>query len=127
MVNFLIVGAFGALGAMTRYGVGLLMIRWFGEAFPWGTFCVNIAGCFALGMIKENWLPLEEMHSSLRLGLSVGLLGALTTFSTFSYETVALFESNRALAAGANVAANLIVGILAVGLGIAVARWLAIS
>jgi CrcB protein len=122
MINFLFVGIFGALGAMTRYGTGLLMIRLFGESFPWGTLCVNVVGCFALGMLKENWLPLEDLHGSLRIGLAVGLLGALTTFSTFSYETVALIELNRPIAAAANIVANLVVGLSAVGMGVLFAR-----
>ena len=107
------VAAGGAVGATARYAVGLLAVRWHPEAAPLGTFAVNAAGCLLIGaavtLVERSTLP-----PSLGLFLITGLLGGLTTFSTFAYETVLLAgPRGRFDLALLNLAANLGVGLLA--------------
>jgi CrcB protein len=115
---YLLVGAGGFLGANARY----LLARWVGilvEArFPLGTFLINVGGSFLLGLlgslIVQKALPNAD---ALRLALGVGFLGAFTTFSTFEFETNALFEDALWLTALANVFLSLFLGLVAVRLG----------
>lgn len=120
------VAAGGAIGAVCRYVVGLLVLRWHPEAGPLGTFAVNIAGCFLIGLMmplveRPNLPPLAALF------LITGGLGALTTFSTFGHETVLLATSRQRVdLALLNVTANLAVGIAAVWAGRSVIRWLSV-
>lgn len=116
-MNWLLVALGGAVGAPLRYltdravqqarhGRGLPYV------FPWGTFTVNAAGSLLLGVLIGAALsgPAYAL-------VGTGLCGALTTYSTFSYETLRLAEGGRAFLAGANVVASLLVGLGAVFLG----------
>lgn len=107
----------GGLGASARYGLSLAARRLVPEAaLPWGTFAANIIGCAALGLLAvlftESSLPRE-----VKIGATTGLLGGLTTFSTFSHETLLLAQSGRWGLAATNLAGNLIVGLLAAAAG----------
>ncbi len=121
MIEFLFVALFGAVGAVCRHGANLLAFRVFGPPFPIGTLAVNVVGCFLLGMLS---------HFGHRLGpvfqpaLAAGFLGSLTTFSTFSYETVRFLEDGRFGLAGLNLAANLGMGLAAAWFGLDLARTL---
>lgn len=87
---FLVV--FGAIGTLARYGLqGLIQYR-AGSAFPTGTLVVNLAGCFLLGGIGQYSLAHLSFPPDWRVGVTVGFLGAFTTFSTFSWETVHLLD-----------------------------------
>ncbi|MEI7832965.1 MAG: fluoride efflux transporter CrcB, partial [bacterium] len=90
--------------------------------FPWGTFVINISGCFILGLfatiVSERVIPAPQ----LRLLVSIGFVGAYTTFSTFEYETLRLAEGGSMLRALANILASVLVGFLAVWLGAKLAR-----
>jgi CrcB protein len=82
----------GALGAVSRYGVaglvqGMLRGRP-GEAFPWGTLLINVSGCFAMGLLAPVLLERSVLRPEFRMAILVGFLGAYTTWSTFSYETL---------------------------------------
>lgn len=111
MKTVLAIAAGGALGAVARYyvniGTGVLL----GTAFPWGTLVVNLIGCFAMGVLLElmaiTWSPSAE----LRAFLTVGILGALTTFSAFTLDVVLLYGRGEMLLGGvyifASVAASL--------------------
>lgn len=112
----------GAIGAVSRYVVAVLTVRWFGESFPFGTLIVNVLGCFLLGLIGEYKIERQAIPPYLYSGLAAGFLGALTTFSTFGFETLRRAEANQWWIAGANIVANLAVGLLAVWLGINLAR-----
>jgi fluoride exporter len=123
---YLLVGAGGFAGAITR----LLVARWVGvladTRFPLGIFAINVSGSFLLGVlgtiVAQKVMPNSE---SLRLALGVGFLGAFTTFSTFEFETHALFDDGSWLTATTNMFASLFVGFLAVRAGIVVAKaWL---
>jgi CrcB protein len=123
---YLLVGVGGFAGANARFvlarGVGAL----FETRFPLGTFVINISGSFLLGIlgavIEQRVMPNSE---AMRLALGVGFLGAFTTFSTFEFETHALFEDGSWLTATTNIVASLLLGLFAVRAGIVVAKnWL---
>lgn len=103
----------GGLGAAVRFGVS----RWFGRhtttRFPWGTMAVNLFGCVIIGVLAQSpWIP-----ASLRWFAEVGFVGALTTFSTFSYETIWLMETREVPSALANIGLSLGLGLGGVALG----------
>jgi len=128
MDKLLAVGLGGFIGAIARYTLTGLMHRRFPAFLPSGTLLVNVLGCLTIGilmaLVKER--VLLSGHETLRFFLITGILGSLTTFSTFGYETVELIvqESNLRLAAW-NVAGNLVLGLAAVGAGLWIGRVLA--
>lgn len=89
------IAAGGAIGALGRHYVNVLALAWFGTAFPWGTLTVNIAGSFLMGVFIELSALVWSPGAMLRAMLTVGMLGAFTTFSTFSLETVLLYERGQ--------------------------------
>jgi fluoride exporter len=101
----------GAVGAPARYLTDLAVQRTHGTAFPWGTWTVNVVGSFVLGVVAAagpDWVVTL---------VGTGFCGALTTFSTFGYETVRLAEEGDTSAAVWNVAASLLAGLTAAVLG----------
>jgi CrcB protein len=108
----------GGLGALLRYEVERGVRRRLGPSFPYGTLLINVTGSFLLGLLTG----LAEHHglnTGLVTVLGTGLLGAYTTFSTFSVDTVGLAERGRGGAALANVGASLVLGLGAAALGLA--------
>ena len=122
MRDLLLIAIGGALGALLRYGASIGSRHVFGAGFPYGTLLVNGIGCFAIGFLAHLSLQDDLLPEWLRPGLAVGFLGALTTFSTFGFETIAHFEKGEPLLAAANVVSNLILGLAAVCAGLWVAR-----
>ena len=115
----------GALGAVSRYGVNLACARWLGDHFAFGTLVVNVVGCFLLGMLAPlGSAEFARWNAVTHSAATVGFLGALTTFSTFGFETARYIENTQHGAAMANVGANLLLGMAAVYLGLTVGRWL---
>lgn len=114
----------GALGALSRYGLSGLSYRVLGEAFPWGTLVVNVLGSFLIGLIAHLGLSTDVLSPASRTAVTVGFLGALTTFSTFSYETIGYLEDGDWRTAALNITANLIACLLAVAAGMALGRLL---
>jgi CrcB protein len=114
----------GALGALARYGVDGFVSRRLLAAFPWGTFVVNITGAFVLGLLMT--LMTEQLTTApwLRSALTIGLLGAYTTFSTLSYETYRLLEVGAVGLAAANMFGSMAAGLFAVYLGVVAGRAL---
>lgn len=108
----------GALGALARYGISGWVYDRMGETFPWGTLVVNVLGCLALGAVVR-WLQVSAVSPEIRPFLTIGLLGAFTTFSTFSFETVALLQDGQWTKAGVYVGASVLVGLAAVVAGMA--------
>jgi CrcB protein len=100
----------GSLGAISRYGVGLLTVRLWGSHFPWGTLVVNLTGCFLIGLIFALADRGRLVTPEMRLLLITGYLGALTTFSSFSLETVNAGRSGLMLLPLANILINNIGG-----------------
>lgn len=125
----LAIGVGGAVGAITRYMVTGLTRQWLGEGFPYGTLIVNLLGCLALGCLAELAATWNETHPGrfpawLHQGIGIGLLGALTTFSTFGHETIRHLERQEYMAGLVNVGISVLAGLVAVAVGIALARWL---
>jgi CrcB protein len=126
LMPYLLVGLGGFIGANARFVVARLVGALFETRFPLGTFVINVSGSFLLGvlgtLVAQRVMPNSE---SMRLALGVGFLGAFTTFSTFEFETHALFDDGSWLTATTNMFASLFVGLLAVRAGIVVAKtWL---
>jgi CrcB protein len=112
------VSAGGFLGANARYLVGLWAADRFGTAFPWGTLLINVSGSFVLGFYLTLATERFVGRSTTRLFLATGFLGAYTTFSTFSYETVQMAAAGAVLPAAGYVAGSLLLGIAAAVAGI---------
>lgn len=116
------VAAGGAVGAMARHGVSKTALHFLGPNFPWGTLAANIAGSFAMGMLIV-WLAVREPSSpALRAFLTVGLLGAFTTFSTFSLDVVTLYRDRTILIAGAYLLASVILSVSGLLAGLALGK-----
>lgn len=122
MKNLVLVAAGGGLGASLRYLTGIAALRWFGPNFPWGTLVVNVVGSFLMGMVAELIIRRLGVGTDLRLFLMTGLLGGYTTFSAFSLDAVLLFERGALSAALGYVLLNVIGAIVALVLGLALAR-----
>lgn len=118
--DWLFVAAGGAVGALLRYGVDVGATRMFGPEWPIGTAVVNIVGSLVLGLVIG--LGPQAVPQSARLFFATGVLGAFTTFSTFSVNTIGLFERGDVGAAIANVLLNTTCGLLAAGLGLWLGR-----
>jgi CrcB protein len=114
-VNWLLVIGGAMVGAPLRYLTDRAVRFRHDSVFPWGTFTVNVTGCLLLGL-------LTGAASQLQLLLGTGLCGALTTYSTFSYETLRLAETGARLHAAANVTASVAAGLGAAFAGVALAR-----
>lgn len=121
-IELLLIGIGGAVGAMSRFGIAELSKKLFSSPFPVGTLVANLAGCFLIGVLVGSGQA--EKSDPLRLGVGIGFLGSLTTFSTFGAETMKhINDSNWAVAAG-NITANLLLGLLLVALGIVAGKKL---
>ena len=125
MRSILLIGLAGAAGAISRYGVGLWAQKQWGNNFAFGTLIVNVLGCLVLGCILELDSQTDWVRTPVRLFLAVGFLGAFTTFSTFGFETLKFIQDGSHHLAILNVAANLLLGLLAVWLGWMLARMIA--
>lgn len=112
----------GAIGVLARYLVSIWAVSKIGSNFPYGTLIVNISGCFIMGVFMV--LATERLITSpyARLIVGVGFLGGLTTFGSFSYETLYLFQSGHMFKAGLNMFGNIGVGMLATLAGAAMTR-----
>jgi CrcB protein len=123
MNQILLIGLGGAFGAISRFGLSSLVYQLTGRGFPWGTLVVNVLGSLAMGFLSV-WLIERVVSSDLRALLMVGFLGALTTFSTFSLETLALIEEGALLRAFANMLTSVVVCVAAAWVGVIIARSL---
>jgi CrcB protein len=113
----------GAAGALARYGLeGVISRR--ATAFPWGTFVVNISGAFLLGLLFTLLTERFIVAPWLRSAITIGFLGAYTTFSTLTLETFRLFEDGSYLAAAFNILGSVVVGLVAVFAGVVLGRVL---
>lgn len=120
-MNWLLVLLGGAVGAPLRYLADRAVQARHDTVFPWGTFCVNVAGSLFLGILTGMALS-GVAGSGVRLLLGTGFCGALTTYSTFSYETLRLAETGAPLHAVLNVLASVVAGLGAVFAGLALAQ-----
>ena len=124
MREILLLAFAGALGTLGRYGLSGWAYRLMGERFPYGTLAVNITGCLLIGFVMQTGLVTEIIPRTYRFVITMGFLGAFTTFSTFSYETLRYVENGAWLFAIANAALNLVLGLSATWAGFAAANTL---
>ena len=118
MKNLLFVAMGGAVGAMLRYGISSGIYTWFGRSFPYGTLAVNVLGSFAIGLLSILLIEKFDVPHEVRLALVVGVLGALTTFSTFSWDTLDLMQQGMMQKAFINVLFNVVICIGAAWAGV---------
>ncbi|MCM2344754.1 MAG: fluoride efflux transporter CrcB [Alphaproteobacteria bacterium] len=123
MINLLAVAAGGALGALLRHGVNHLSA---GAAFPWGTMVVNISGSLLMGLFIGMSALFLDIPPALRAFLTVGMLGAFTTFSTFSMDAVLLLEKGRLIEGVLYIAGSVGLSLLALVLGLVIVRMMPI-
>ncbi len=114
----------GGIGASLRYALSIWVDQRLVASFPWGTLLVNFVGSFLIGLLVSGLDQRGLTSPALRLFLITGVLGAFTTFSTFSLETVRLIDAGRLSLAAANMAGSVLVCLLAAIAGIALARSL---
>jgi CrcB protein len=120
-MNWLLVIGGAAVGAPLRYLTDRAVQARHDSLFPWGTFLVNVSGCLVLGLVTGAALA-SVVSSPVRLVLGTGFCGALSTYSTFSYETLRLMEQGAARYALVNVVASTAVGLGAAWAGVAGAQ-----
>lgn len=114
----------GAFGALSRFGIAQLSIQLFGKDFPYGTLIVNVFGSLLIGFLSVYFLTKINWDPMIRLAVIVGFLGAFTTFSTFSMDTLALLESGAMAKGLLNIALNVCLSLLSVWIGMLIARSL---
>jgi CrcB protein len=112
---------FGALGTLARYGLQGLVQGRAGSSFPAGTLVVNLLGCFLLGGIAEYAMRHLSVPPEWRIGITVGFLGAFTTFSTFTFEAVRLMQDGEWARAWTYILVSVVGGMLAIVLGMRLA------
>lgn len=122
MINYLIVGIGGFIGAIARYAIGAWIGQKWGRSFPLGTFFVNVSGSFFIGLLMSLFTERFMVNPQWRLLLVVGFLGAYTTFSTFEYETGGLIKDGEWLIALLNIVFSVVAGFAALKLGEVIAK-----
>ena len=123
-LRILLIAIAGAIGAVSRYGLSSFISNQFGEKFALGTLAVNVIGCFLIGFVMHLALSTDIISEQTRIAVTVGFLGALTTFSTFGYETLKYIDDRAWLMAASNVVLNVACGLLATILGLIIAKAL---
>lgn len=112
----------GAAGSVSRFVLGALVQRWSGAPFPIGTLVVNVTGCFLFGFLMRYALATSTLTPELRALLTTGFCAGYTTFSTFSYESVALLDSGQYGRAGLYIVLSVVLSLLGTVAGFAAAR-----
>lgn len=120
MLKVIYVGIGGFIGAALRYLISMQSTKWFDFSIPMGTLMVNVLGGFLIGMIMEFSLSTDLIPENLRLFLTTGIMGGLTTFSTFSYETVSLISDGSYIYGSLNICLNLFLSLA----GVLLARFI---
>ncbi len=121
MERALLITLGGAIGTVLRYLISLIAARWLGAEFPYGTLIVNLSGAFLIGVVQQlGTEPLVVIPDNTRLFLTTGMMGGLTTYSTFSYETARLMESGLWTEAWINIFVTTVVclGLCFLGMGV---------
>jgi CrcB protein len=126
MNMILSIAAGGAIGALGRHYVGGMALALWGAAFPWGTLIVNIAGSFLMGVLAGIFAQGSGVSPEVRVFLTVGFLGAFTTFSAFSLDVVTLYERGDVMAAGIYVGASVMISVLALVAGLYLVRMVSV-
>ena len=120
MGRYLSVLAGAGLGGLVRYVAGVWISEKLGAAFPWGTFTINVSGCFLIGLLMAVIAAHPDLNPNWRLFLVVGVLGGYTTFSTFGYEVWRSAKDGQMLLSLTYAVSSVVAGYLAVWLGWAI-------
>jgi CrcB protein len=118
MISYLLVFLGGGIGAAARYGLQGIVYDKTGTAFPYGTLAVNVLGSFIIGLLMASMEERFLVHPSVRLFLTIGILGGFTTFSSFSFETLSLFRDGQLLYGLANAVGTLLLCLIGTWFGI---------
>jgi CrcB protein len=121
-MQILYISIAGLLGTLSRYGLSTFTQKLSGAGFPYGTLVVNVLGSLAIGFVMQLGLSTDIIPRSLRIATAIGFMGAFTTFSTFSYETVSYIQDGAWLLASANIVGNLVLCLTATTLGMVLGR-----
>jgi fluoride exporter len=124
MEQLVYIALFGALGCLARYFLSGWAYQLLGRGFPYGTLVVNVLGAFLIGLTMEFSIRSALIPPTLRIALTIGFLGGLTTFSTFSFETFRLLEEGAFVIAFFNVMVSVVSCLACTWIGIFVARAL---
>ena len=122
MQQLLAIAGGGALGALLRFGMSNSVYRLLGRDFPYGTMAVNVLGSLLMGFLFVLFVERMVVSAEWRSGLLIGLLGAFTTFSTFSFETLALFDAGAPIKELVNIIASVVLCLVATWLGLILGR-----
>lgn len=117
MLNVLAVFLGGGIGAVLRYLTGVLFVQYLKFHLPLPTFVVNVVGCFILGFVYVLCLEKFQLNPALKLLITVGFCGGLTTFSTFSFEIFDMIQNLQYIHAALYTIVSLVIGVVAVLLG----------
>jgi len=123
MKEFLLVGAGGFVGANARYWVNAVLARHLSASLPWGTLAVNVTGSFVLGAFLAWTTERVLADPAYRFLVAIGFCGAYTTFSSYAFETIRLWEQGHVWAAAGNLLVNNVLCLAAALLGVVLARW----
>lgn len=126
MKMILAIAAGGAVGAVARHLVNNQVTAWFGDGFPWGILAANVAGSVAMGILVETSALFWSSSQEMRGFLMVGVLGAFTTFSTFSLQTLLLYERGQMALAGLYIVASVVLAVGGLIAGLALVRSIAL-
>lgn len=124
MHNILAVFIGGGTGTVLRYLAGVLAVKVLHVNLPLSTFVVNIAGCFVLGFLFALFVSKPEINPALKLALTAGFCGGLTTFSTFSFEMFEMLKNAQYMQVSVYLVSSLTVGLLAVWIGVNSAKFI---
>lgn len=122
MTKYLMVGIGGFLGAMARLWLDGFVSERLGTLFPYGTFIINCTGSFLIGLVITLFAERAHWNPNWRYLVAIGFIGAYTTFSTFEYETLRSIQSSEFLIGGLYVGLSVVVGFVAVWLGVVAGR-----
>lgn len=120
----IIVFAGSGLGGVARYGIQTWLIKLHPSIFPFGTFVVNLLGCFLIGLFYALSEKAHILSPEWRIALTTGFCGGFTTFSTFAYENVSLLKSGNYLLLALYISGSVLLGITGVFAGIYTIKWL---
>jgi CrcB protein len=120
--KYLLIAIGGALGSLTRYLVGSTIVNRMGTRFPYGTFVINITACLIVGFFLAAVGQRAEVNPAWRFLIPIGFVGAYSTFSTFEWETFVHLQTGDFLIAALYVSLSILVGLVAVWLGVVLAR-----